>query len=216
MATQKVIKSNNETFTQKTFNGVSILVRDVDEYVNASKMGGPRDVRDFLSGKKFSEICSVWGSRKGRSKVSISQKPAKYPLLTGLDGNTQGTYNHPDQVHFVAEWVDLEYAFTVRDIMESIDQQLHSIMEDNDLPDEPVVAKRLLDSATVELKVKDAEIEELKEDYERLEQEFYDLALEIFHNGQRRGKLKEKWNDWKGNNSIGMCGQISVPGELRS
>jgi hypothetical protein len=193
MATQKVIKSNNESFTQKTFNGVSILVRGVDGYVNASKMGNgdvAHQVRHYLSGKKFNEICDVWGMEM--KNANIPAQPAKYALLSGYNVDTQGTYVHPDMVHFVAEWVDLEYAFTVQKIMSDLNKQLHSIMEDNDLPDEPVVAKRLLDSATVEWKVKDAEIEELKEDYERLEQEFYDLALENFHNGQQKRKVERK------------------------
>jgi hypothetical protein len=42
------------------------------------------------------------------------------------------------------------------------------------------------------------------------------LRWKIFTTAKRRGKLKEKWNDWKGSNSTEMCGQISAQNELRS
>jgi hypothetical protein len=189
MTTQKVIISGGETFTQQTYNGVSILVRNADGYINATKMGSRdhRDVHDFLGGKRFVQICTIWSSE------AQGVQQAKYVLPTvGHINEVKGTYVHAKLVHFVAEWVDLKYAFTVQRIMDSVNKQLHSIMNNNDLPDEPVVAKRLLDSATVELKAKDAEIEELKEDYERLENEFYDLVLENVKNEQGRKKMERK------------------------
>jgi hypothetical protein len=72
-------------------------------------------------------------------------------------------------------------------------------MEDNDLPDVPVVAKKLLDSAEVDLKVKDEEIQHLKkqfedltEDYEKLETDFYSLALENVKNRQGKKKIERR------------------------
>jgi hypothetical protein len=175
--------------------GVSILVRDKNSYVNASKMGtASRPARNYINapvkknGKNdFDELVEAWNSEDEFAGVV-----AKYELDKGYNNKVAGTYIYPKLVHYVAEWVDLEYSITVQEIMDSINKQLHSIMEDNGLPDEPVVAKRLLDSAEVQLKVKDAEIEELKEDYERLEQEFYDLALENFQNRQEKRKVERK------------------------
>jgi hypothetical protein len=194
MTTQPKIQSNGEDFTTRTYMGVSILVRDKDGYVNASKMGNGDDgrrARDFINPdpryrkSKFAEICDKWSSR-------MVSKPAKYKLDKGFDNDVKGTYIHPDLVHFVAEWIDLDYAWVVVRIVKEINKQLHSIMEDNDLPDEPVVAKKLLDSATLVLKVKDAEIEELKEDYEKLESDFYDLALENVKNEQGKKKVERR------------------------
>jgi hypothetical protein len=71
-----------------------------------------------LSGKKFNEICDVWGMEM--KNANIPAQPAKYALLRGYNVDTQGTYVHPDLVHFVAEWVDLSYAFRVQKILDSI------------------------------------------------------------------------------------------------
>jgi hypothetical protein len=72
-------------------------------------------------------------------------------------------------------------------------------MKDNDLPDVPVVAKKLLDTAEVQMKVKDEEIQQLKkhfedltEDYEKLESEFYDLTLKNVKNEQGKKKVERK------------------------
>jgi hypothetical protein len=164
MTSQPKSQSNGENFTSRTYMGVSILVRDKDGYVNASKMGtASRRARKCVNeDKKFAEICDVWSSQLKRPVSGTSEESAKYQLFEGYRIEVRGTYVHPDLVHFVAEWVDLKYAFVVQKIMNSLDTQLHNIMEDNGLSDEPVVAKRLLDSASVELKVKGAEIEELK------------------------------------------------------
>jgi hypothetical protein len=188
MTSQPKIQSNGESFTPRTYMGVSILVRVKDGYICATKMGNRsrRVAHDYIDAKKkmngkneFDELFEDFNSEEEFAGVI-----AKYELKKedGYNNDTGGTYVHPELVHDIAYWVDRSYARKVRKIMNDLNKQLHSIMEDNDLPDEPVVAKKLLDTAEVELKVKDAEIEELKEDYERLE-EFYDLALENFHNG---------------------------------
>jgi hypothetical protein len=174
MTAQKVVTSGGEIFTQKTYNGVSILVRDADGYVNASKMGNGDEghqVRQYLSGKRFEEVCAVWSLQMGSSEVSTPQQPAKYSLLETYSNEVKGTYIHPDLVHFVAEWVDLEYTFRVQKIMNDLNRQLHSIMEYNGLPDVPLVAKTLLETAEVELKAKDAEIEELQKKIGTIEEE---------------------------------------------
>jgi regulator of replication initiation timing len=109
--------------------------------------------------------------------------------LNGYDGDTQGTYIHPELVNFVAEWEDKTYALKVSEIMNDLNKQLHYIMEDNDLPDEPVVAKRLLDSASVQLKVKDEEISDLKDQVEALTDENRDLKIDINVLGLKKKKL---------------------------
>jgi hypothetical protein len=62
-------------------------------------------------------------------------------------------------------------------------------MEEIGLPDVPVVAKKLLDSAEVELKVKDAEITSLKEQVEALTDENKDLKIDINVLGLKKKKL---------------------------
>ena len=58
----------------------------------------------------------------------------KYQLLN-VSNEFKGTYIHPKLVHFVAEWVDLEYAFTVSEIMDSINDKVHEELNKQQLPD---------------------------------------------------------------------------------
>jgi hypothetical protein len=193
MTTQKAIKSGGENFTLKTYMGIAILVRDLDGYVNVTKMH--ERATQFVNpnrSKKWVEVVDFW------MKKTPAQEP-RYVLSDGFGNDVTGIYVHPDLIHFVAHAVSIEYAFTVQKIMNSIDLQLHSIMEDNNLPDEPVVAKKLLDSASIELKCKDEEIlrlkkqfEDLTEDYEKLESECYELALENVKNEQGKKKVERK------------------------
>ena len=47
----------------------------------------------------------------------------------------KGTYIHPKLVHFVAKWVDLEYAFTASDIMYKISVKIREELKNQQLPD---------------------------------------------------------------------------------
>ena len=64
----------------------------------------------------------------------------KYRLLN-VSNEFKGTYIHPKLVHFVAEWVDLEYAFTVSEIMDSINDKVHEELNNKQLPDNVENAK---------------------------------------------------------------------------
>jgi hypothetical protein len=52
------------------------------------------------------------------------QKPVIYELRKDYD-EVQGQYIHPDLVHFVAEWISIEYAFQVDDLMIAINENTH-------------------------------------------------------------------------------------------
>lgn len=73
-------------------------------------------------------------------KIRCAQKGAdpemtpKYQLLN-VSNEFKGTYIHPKLVHFVAEWVDLEYAFTVSEIMDQINDKVHEELNKQQLPD---------------------------------------------------------------------------------
>ena len=130
-----------ETFTIGTYNGISVLIRDNDGYINATKLGNDKkEARKYVNGDKFDEICNLWmKNRSGKNRPDPEMTP-KYQI-SHASNEFKGTYVHPDLIHFVAEWVDISYAFTVADIMNSINNKVHEVLEKNELPDTPENAK---------------------------------------------------------------------------
>ena len=129
------VDGNIETFTKGTYNGIAILIRDKDGYVNASKLGNDtRRARKFVNSDKFNEMCKKWMKIRCAQKGADPEMTPKYQLLN-VSNEFKGTYIHPKLVHFVAEWVDLEYAFTVSEIMDSINDKVHEELNKQQLPD---------------------------------------------------------------------------------
>jgi hypothetical protein len=198
MASQPKIESNGESFTFRTYMGVSVLVRDGDGYVNASKLENGdegRRARNFIGKTKEGKYANGNWQRIVESfekNGEYKDLPAQISLHEGYDNDVRGIYIHPDLVDFVAEWVDLDYAWVVVKFLKIINKQLHSVMEDNNLPDESVVVKTLLDTAEVELKVRDVEIEELEkrigaieEEKEQLDKENKDKSVRVDINNKK-------------------------------
>jgi hypothetical protein len=138
-----VNKANGEIFKHDNFMGVPVLVRELDGYVNASKITPVKEwennegtLEDFLDGDRFNQICEYWRNLPHNTKL---KKPpvAKYILGGVFDEELKGTYVHPDLVHFVARWVDPEYAFIEMDVMKGLDRQFHEKLTRLGLPDTP-------------------------------------------------------------------------------
>lgn len=135
------VKGEIETFTIGTYNGISVLIRDKDGYINATKLGNDkRRARDYVNGPKFDEICNLWMKTRSAEIYADPEMTAKYQI-SHASNEFKGTYVHPHLIHFVAEWVDISYAFTVADIMNSINDKVHEVLEKNELPDTPENAK---------------------------------------------------------------------------
>ena len=126
------ILSNGETFTRSDYNGVSIIIRDKDSYINATKIANDNNKRDgfkkWIKADKWNEICDVWlNNFSGKNFPEIENKeilPYYKITTTEIGGKieTYGTYIHPDLIHFVAEWCNVEYAFKVSIIMNEINK----------------------------------------------------------------------------------------------
>ena len=136
-----------DTFTRGTYNGIAVLVRDKDGYINASKLGNnSRPARHFIKSNRFQQICQHWSNRHQDSSPQYS--------LTQIDNEFKGVYVHPDLIHFVAEWVDIEYAFTVADIMNSINDKVHDALEKQHLPDTVENAKPVFNEIAKQISIK--------------------------------------------------------------
>ncbi|KAI5520531.1 hypothetical protein TVAGG3_0551390 [Trichomonas vaginalis G3] len=142
-------KSNGETFTKGTYNGIEVLRRDKDGYINATKMarevGRLNHLNRFLNSTKMQEIIEFWMNEYGRAKSGSTSKQAFYELTKGVINEFKGIYIHPDLVHFVAEWCSVKYAFYVKDIMDSIDKKVHEKLDEEELEDTVENAKHLFE-----------------------------------------------------------------------
>lgn len=123
-----IITSNDETFTQTTYNGISILVRDSDSYVNVSKMlrdltGRKKRIDKLLSNgswiEYFDEFKTIYsGCPNGHSDFI-------YKLNQKYNNKTQGWYFDSRLVNYVAIWAFPKYAITVSSIMDLINERSH-------------------------------------------------------------------------------------------
>ncbi|EAX76934.1 hypothetical protein TVAG_572200 [Trichomonas vaginalis G3] len=142
-------KSNGETFTKGTYNGIEVLRRDKDGYINVTKMareaGKLNHLNRFLNSAKMEEILEFWLKEYGRAKSGSTSKQAFYELTKGVMNEFKGIYIHPDLVHFVAEWCSVKYVFYVKDIMDSIDKKVHEKLDEEELEDTVENAKPLFE-----------------------------------------------------------------------
>ncbi|KAI5504468.1 hypothetical protein TVAGG3_0630250 [Trichomonas vaginalis G3] len=142
-------KSNGETFTKGTYNGIEVLRRDKDGYINATKMareaGRLNHLNRFLNSAKMQEILEFWLKEYGQAKSGSTSKQAFYELTKGVINEFKGIYIHPDLVHFVAEWCSVKYAFYVKDIIDSIDKKVHEKLDEEELEDTAENAKHLFE-----------------------------------------------------------------------
>ncbi|KAI5532472.1 hypothetical protein TVAGG3_0368910 [Trichomonas vaginalis G3] len=156
-------KSNGETFTKGTYNGIEVLRRDKDGYINATKMareaGRLNHLNRFLNSTKMQEILEFWMNEYGQAKSGSTSKQAFYELTKGVINEFKGIYIHPDLVHFVAEWCSVKYAFYVKDIMDSIDKKVHEKLDEEELEDTVENAKHLFEEEVRKMHEKQLEHE---------------------------------------------------------
>jgi hypothetical protein len=91
---QKVI-SNKETFTLSSYNGIEIIIRDKDGYVNASRMV------DKLSTKKFYKIYDngSWKEYLAEFRCARKIEDISYELRNGYSKDLTGSYVHPKLIN---------------------------------------------------------------------------------------------------------------------
>jgi hypothetical protein len=143
-----IIESNGERFIRKTYNGISILVREKSGYVNASKvcMDNGKKLNDFMRGQKWGKLLSKYTEKLycGKSR-SIDFSLVNEELKEGYCPIVYGTYVHPRLIHHVAHWANIDYAIDVEEIMFNIDAAIHVELEEKKLPDTPENAKPLVE-----------------------------------------------------------------------
>jgi FtsZ-binding cell division protein ZapB len=121
MVERNPIKYKDESFTENTFNSISVLRHEGDNYINASRLceQGGKSLFNFVKTTNWKQI--VESSRKILSTpVGVD---VVYDISSDFPNELRGKYVHPDLVHFVAEYVSTEYALKVAHIMRLINEK---------------------------------------------------------------------------------------------
>jgi hypothetical protein len=168
----EILVENNENFMNSHYNGISILIREKDGYINVGKLcadfSKSSDVRrnyyGFKRGGRFKRLENYWINHINNCQTKVDYEIKGYK-------RTQGTYIHPDFIHFVAEWLSEEYAFKVMFIMKEINRRAHLKNIDAETNFQEVLAD--LKSKNDEL---EKEVNELKSKAESQLQQIQDLT----------------------------------------
>ena len=191
---------NNNKFEVKTYNGISITINTEDGYVNASQMcsSNGKQWRHYKNSKIWANIINAF--EKHHSKGGQIQSPSYY--LDKVAPKYQGEYVHPKLVHFVAEYCSVEYAFTVAELMDSINDKVHDVLEKNHLQDtvensKPIfkeVAKRI--TLKIDVDLVNGQCWGFRDDVHRLDQyEQDDLKSDIDKYNSIKQQLNANPND---------------------
>jgi hypothetical protein len=116
---QVKVVSNKESFTRGTYNGISIIVRDKDNYINATAMCNQfgRRFRKIFENHAWQEYVEEF---KKEYEVALNGTTYQYILRKGYNSDTQGTYIHPRLVNYVSIWASPKYAIKAGKIMDSV------------------------------------------------------------------------------------------------
>ena len=163
--TNNKIASNGEEFTRSDYNGVSIIIRDKDGFINATKIakdnGKQKNLDKYFKSDKWKEIHEAFKNSLPK-KVGGDKIELIYTIKTGTQ-EIYGSYVHPELIHFVAEWCDISYAFKVSAIMNNINRikDLKSRDGNDNLDSIIRQQKSEIDKLTGTVKEKDDKIDQL-------------------------------------------------------
>ncbi|KAA6366506.1 MAG: hypothetical protein EZS28_037967 [Streblomastix strix] len=126
---------SNETFNSASYNGMTILIRQSDGYINATQFCDQynKRFRNLLRNEQWRqyliEETNELSSAQIRAHEIIDDITNK-----GYANEYRGYYVHPNLINYIAAWISPKYAVYVRKIMDSINensQQTHTTFEAN-------------------------------------------------------------------------------------
>ena len=198
----QVITSNGEKFIKSTYNGFSILIREKDNYINATKMVQEinqitqkrRQLKKCFQGKDFNDYIEELGVGSNLTQ------PIRYELLKGYINEIKGTYVHPKIINYIAYWASPKYQVIVSKIMDSINERAKlKNISDNDNLNEIINKlneenKELRDKITEQEKTIEEQEETIIEQEETIEEQantLFDKSVRVNINNRRLTIYKE-------------------------
>lgn len=144
---QLKIKCNNETFTRGTYNGISVIIRDKDGYINATDMCKQlnKRFRKIFENHSWQQYFEAFKAEYyACPQMGEQEKEPIYQLNKGFsvkENHLRGTYVDPRLVNYIAIWASPTYAIYVGKIMDSVNDKVHEVLTSQQLPDTPENAK---------------------------------------------------------------------------
>ncbi|KAA6395082.1 MAG: hypothetical protein EZS28_009391 [Streblomastix strix] len=125
---QSTVRNYNEiNFKTTTYNGIAIIVRSTDEWVNASKMvmtltkNDKSRLDELFKSVNWIKYYNYFKQQQQKltpeiTEVTFYEENNTYPK------NLRGYYVHPKLVNYTAIWASPQYASDVGEIMDSINK----------------------------------------------------------------------------------------------
>jgi hypothetical protein len=127
---------NNETFTIGSYNGFSILIRDKDGYVNATKLVNDINDRDSITKELKNIIRSPEFQAlekeimNERRSAQFEPTPPHYILPAVFSNELRGTYVYRELLTIICVKASVKYLRIVSKIMDQINIQAHLLEVD--------------------------------------------------------------------------------------
>ena len=117
---------NNVNYIVSTYNGFEIIVRETDNYFNASKLikkineleHTNKQLKHLLENKTFKDLSK---------EISMAGIPAT-DFNNDLPNDLSGTYMNKLLINYVCMWCSIRYLIQVNRIMDSINEQNTTLM----------------------------------------------------------------------------------------
>jgi hypothetical protein len=108
---------NGENFSKSSYNEVSVLKRDKDNYDNGSALceADRKEIKELFKTQQWQEDIVVF--KKHCSEVPYYLLPTTYP------NELRGFYIHPDLIHSVIMYCSADYRYKVRILMNLINER---------------------------------------------------------------------------------------------
>ncbi|KAA6360910.1 MAG: hypothetical protein EZS28_043563 [Streblomastix strix] len=125
---------NNEQFVCASYNGMTILVRQSDGYINVTQFCQQysKQFRSLIKQDRWKDYIKA-EIDEGQPERNLSG-PLMYSIDKGFANDFKGYYVHPILINYIAIWISPKYAVNIRKKMDSINensQQTHTNFEAN-------------------------------------------------------------------------------------
>ena len=122
---QSTISCNNETFTRGTYNGISIIKRDSDGFINGTHLCNQfgKRFRKIFENHSWQTYLDTFKARfYSDEEVRRNSGGPIYELKRGMTNDLRGSYIDPRITNYLAFWCSPDYAITVGEIMDKINE----------------------------------------------------------------------------------------------
>ena len=146
---QMTITCNGENFIRGTYNGIAVLIREKDGFINATDMCNQfnKRFRKIFENHSWQAYYEVF---RNEYYGSPGMGDPLYLLKKGF-AKVQGTYVDPRLINYICFWASPAYAIYVGKIMDSINDKVHEVLNEKQLQDTPENAKPVFVEVTKQI-----------------------------------------------------------------